>query len=158
DEDFYLRVRLDIADVSDADQIAVGFLKNGRPTDGLLDTYTDYAVLNVDNGAVNIETRLNAGSASVTATGTSMIDYTTTGDVVDLEVRVSKGGAVNFLIDGAEPSTDVTGFVFDDGDTVNAAFLFLSDLIGGDPTITLHEWESGYLSSRGPDNILDLED
>ncbi len=158
DEPFYLRVRLDIADVSDADQVAVGFVVGGRPVDGLLDTYGNYAVLNMDNGTVNIETRLNSGTASVTATGSSMIDFDSTGSVVDLEVRVSKGGAVNFLINGAEPSTDVTGFTFDDADTVNATFLFLNDLIGGDPTITLHEWESGYLSARGPDSIFDLGD
>lgn len=163
DEDFYLRVRLEIGDVSAADQVAVGFVggvsgESGWPADGLLDTYGNYAVLNVDQGAVNIETRLNTGTASVTATGTSIVDWTTTGDVYDLEVRVSKGGAVNFLINGAEPSTDVTGYTFDSTDTVNAVLMVLADADDLDPGIVIHEWESGYLSSRGPDNILDLED
>lgn len=162
DEDFYLRVRLEIGDVSSSDQVAVGFVggvaaESGWPVDGLLDTYGNYAVLNVDNGTVNIETRLNTGTASVTATGTSIVDWTTTGDVYDLEVRVSKGGAVNFLINGAEPSTDVTGFVFDSTDTVNAVFLALADA-DDSPAIVIHEWESGYLSARGPDTIGDLED
>ncbi len=158
DEAFFLRVRLEIGDVSDASEVAVGFVVGGRPADGLLDTYGNYAVLNVDDGTINIETRLNSGSASVTDTGATMIDFDSTGSVVDLEVRVSKGGKVNFLINGAEPTTDVTGFTFDDADRVNAMFLFLSDLIGGDPTIVIHEWESGYLSARGPDGIFDLED
>ncbi len=162
DEDFYLRVRLEIGDVSSTDQVAVGFVggvtgESGWPVDGLLDTYGNYAVLNVDNGTVNIETRLNTGTASVTATGTSIVDYTTTGDVYDLEVRVSKGGAVNFLINGAEPSTDITGFTFDSTDTVNAVFMALADADDA-PVIVIHEWESGYLSSRGPDSIGDLED
>lgn len=158
DDAFYLRVRLEIGDVSDSDCIAVGFVKGGRPADGFLDTYGDYAVLNVDNGQVNIETNLNSGTASVTDTGTDIVDYTTTGDVYDLEVRVSDSGTVNFLINGAEPSTDVTNFSFDDGDTVNAVFLMLSDTVDGDPTVVIHEWESGFLSSRGPDTIVDLED
>ena len=163
DEDFFLRVRLEIGTVAAADQVAVGFVggvtgESGWPVDGDLDTYGNYAVLNVDAGTVNIETRLNTGTASVTATGTSIVDFTTTGDVYDLEVRVAKGGAVNFLINGAEPSVDVTGFVFDSTDTVNAVFMVLADASDDDPDIIIHEWESGYLSSRGPDTILDLED
>jgi hypothetical protein len=159
DEDFYLRIRLEIGDVSDSSQVAVAFVGTaaGWPDDGVLDTYGNYAALNVDGGQVNIETRLNTGTASVTDTGTDIPDYASTGDVYDLEIRVSKGGAVNFLINGAEPTTDVTGFVFDTGDTVNAVLMVLSD-VDSDPGVVVHEWESGYLSSRGPDGILDLED
>ncbi len=163
DEDFFLRIRLEIGTVLAADQVAVGFVggvtgESGWPVDGKLDTYGNYAVLNVDEGVVKIETRLNTGTASVTATGTTMIDFDSTGSVVDLEVRVSKGGACNFLINGAEPSTDVTGFVFDSTDTVNAVIMVLADATDDDPDVVIHEWESGYLSARGPDSILDLED
>ncbi len=163
DEDFFLRIRLEIGTVAAADQVAVGFVggvtgESGWPVDGFLDTYGNYAVLNVDAGTVNIETRLNTGTASVTATGTSIVDYTTTGDTYDLEVRVGKGGAVNFLINGAEPSVDVTGFTFDSTDTVNAVLMVLADASDDDPDVIIHEWESGYLSARGPDTIGDLED
>jgi hypothetical protein len=159
DDDFYLRVRLDIGDVSDTAVCAVGFVKGGFPDGGLYTSCTDYAVLNVNAGDIKIETRLNSGSASVTDTTQNIGDYGTTGDVYDLEVRVNSGGKVNFLINGAEPTVDVTSFTFDSGDTVNAVFsVALAGAGAGDPTVVLHEWESGFLSSRGPDSIFDLED
>lgn len=158
DDAFYIRVRLDIGDVSDSGQVAVGFVKDGTPTTGLLDDHSDYAALNVNNGDILIETRLNAGSASVTDTTDDVVDFATTGDVHDLEVRVSDSGKVNFLIDGAEPTVDVTNFAFDSGDRVNAVVIVADLLAAGDPTVVLHEWESGFLSARGPDSIVDLED
>jgi len=159
DDAFYLRVRLDIGDVSDTAICVVGFVKGGFPDTGLYTANTDYAVLNVNAGAINIETRLNAGTASVTDTTQDILDYTTTGDVFDLEVRVNDSGKVNFLINGAEPTVDVTNFTFDSTDTVNAIFsVALAGAGAGDPTVVLHEWESGFLSSRGPDSITDLED
>lgn len=159
DDAFYVRVRLDIGDVSDTTQCAVGFVKGGTVDAALLGSYTDFAVLNVNAGDIKIETRLNSGTASATDTTQNIADYGTTGDVYDLEVRVSDSGAVNFLINGAEPTVDVTNFTFDTGDTVNAIFTVLGDVTaGGDPTVVLHEWESGFLSARGPDTIFDLED
>lgn len=151
DAAFFLRVKLDIADVSDSDQIAVGFVKGGWPVDGLLDTYTDYAALNVDNGDIKIENRTNSGTASVTDTTQDVADAGT----ITLEVRVSSTGAVKFLVDGAAPTVDVTGFSFDDGDTVNAILTTLND-IAGDPGVVVREWESGFISSRGLTGIQDL--
>jgi hypothetical protein len=159
DDAFYLRVRLDIGDVSDTAVCAVGFVKGGFPDGGLYTSNSDYAVLNVNAGAIKIETNLNGGTPSVTDTTQDIADYNTTGDVYDLEVRVSDSGQVNFLINGAEPTVDVTSFTFDTGDTVNAIFnVALAGAGAGDPTVVLHEWESGFLSSRGPDSITDLED
>jgi hypothetical protein len=157
DDAFYLRVRLDIGDVSDTAIAVVGFVKGGFPDGGIYTSCTDYAVLNINAGDIKIETRLNSGTASVTDTTQDVLDYGTTGDVYDLEVRVSYSGAVNFLINNAEPTVDVTGFVFDSGDTVNAIFsVALAGAGAGDPTVVLHEWESGFLSSRGLETITDL--
>jgi hypothetical protein len=134
-------------------------VKGGFPDGGLYTSCTDYAVLNVNAGNIKIETNLNSGTPSVTDTTQDIGDYGTTGDVYDLEVRVNSGGKVNFLINGAEPTVDVTSFTFDSGDTVNAIFnVALAGAGAGDPTVVLHEWESGFLSSRGPDSIFDLED
>lgn len=157
DQDFYLRVRLEIGDVSDTSMCAVGFVGNaaGWTDDGNLDTYGNYAALNVDGGTINIETRLNTGTASVTSTTDTVADWSSTGNVVDLEVRVSSAGAVNFLINGAEPTVDVTSFTFDSTDVVNAVFILISD-VDSDPGVVLHEWESGYLSSRGLTGISDV--
>lgn len=158
DDSFYLRVRLDIGDVSDTTQCFVGFVKGGTVDGALIGSYTDFAGLNVNAGDIKIETRLNSGSASATDTTQNVADYTTTGDVYDLEVRVNESGKVNFLINGAEPTVDVTNFTFDTGDTVNAIVTVLADAAASDPTVVIHEWESGFLSSRGPDSIFDLED
>ncbi len=156
DDAFYLRVRLDIGDVSDTARCVVGFVKGGFVDTGLHTAYTDYAVLNVNAGDIIIETRLNSGTASTTDTTQNVADYATTGDVYDLEVRVSSSGIVNFLINGAEPTVDVTSFTFDSGDTVNAIFsVALAGAGAGDPTVVLHEWESGFISSRGLDTIFD---
>jgi hypothetical protein len=150
DAAFFLRVKLKVADVSDADQIAVGFVKGGWPADGLLDTYTDYAVLNIDNGDIKIETRLNSGTASVTDTTDDVADLGS----VTLEVRVDANGVATFLVDGAAPTVDVTGFEFDD-EAVNAVLIILNDA-AGNPDITVQEWESGLLSARGLTGVNDL--
>lgn len=152
DAAFFLRVKLDIATVASADQVAVGFVKGGWPADGLLDTYTDYAVLNVDNGDIKAETRLNSGTASVTDTTMNVADAGT----ITLEVRVSSGGVVKFLVDDAAPTVDVTGFEFDD-DAVNAVFIELNDA-AGDPGIVIREWESGFISSRGLTGYTDVNE
>jgi hypothetical protein len=157
DDAFYLRVRLDIGDVSDTARCYVGFVKGGFPDGGLVTSCSDYAVLNVNAGDIYIETRLNGGTASTTDTTQDVLDYGTTGDVYDLEVRVSLAGKVNFLINNAEPTVDVTNFTFDSADTVNAVFsVALAGAGAGDPTVVLHEWESGFLSARGLETISDL--
>lgn len=155
EEAFFLRVKLMIADVSDSDQVAVGFVKGGWPADGLIDTYTDFALFNIDNGDIKIETRLNSGTASETDTTDDVADHGSSEDnAVELEVRVDAGGVVTFLVDGAAPTTNVTGFEFDD-DTVNAVVLCINDA-AGDPGVEILEWESGYLSSRGLTGVSDL--
>jgi hypothetical protein len=155
DPAFFVRVKLMVADVSDSDQIAVGFVKGGWPVDGLLDTYTDYAVLNIDNGDIKAETRVNSGTAGAVDTTQNVIDHASDEDnAVTLEVRVNAGGVVKFLVNGAEPTTDVTGFEFDD-DTVNAVLIVLTD-VAGDPGVEVLEWESGFIAGRGLDSTGDL--
>ena len=134
DADFFLRMIVEIGDVSDLDQVAVGFAVGGHPVDGLINTYSDMAFLNVDNGDIKLETRLNsAGDAAVDSTQ-NVVDWAAAGNEVELEVRVSANGTVKFLIDGAAPTVDVTGFQFDDGDVVNAVFTCLADA-GGTPAL-----------------------
>jgi hypothetical protein len=155
DEAFFVRVKLMVADVSDADQIFVGFVVGGHPVDGLLDTYTDYAGLNIDNGDIKVETRLNSGTAGAVDTTQNVIDHaSSTDNAVTLEVRVSAGGVCTFLVNGAAPTTDVTGFEFDD-DAVNAVVTVLNDA-AGDPGVEILEWESGLLRARGLTGVADL--
>ncbi len=152
DPAFFLRVKMSVGDVSSTDQLTVGFTKGGRVADNLLATMTDFAVLNVDAGNVLIETRLNTGTAT---SGDTTTDVANAG-VITLEVRVDAAGKVRFFIDGIAPSTDKTDYTFDDGDVVNA---FVSCQVAGDnlnPLVVLHEWESGYITARGLNNIGDL--
>ena len=158
DAAFFLRVKLMIADVSDADQVAVGFVKGGWAADGLIATYTDSALLNVDNGDVKLYTRLNSGTAGNVDSTDDVIDHAAdTANAVTLEVRVSSSGVVKYLIDGQAPTVDVTGFQFDTGDTVNAQLSVLTD-VAGDPGVEVLEWESGFISSRGLTGISDLNE
>jgi hypothetical protein len=152
-DEAFIRVRLSIGDVSDADQIAVGFSVGAYPAAGTIETYTDLFCLNVDNGNVNIETRLNSGTAAATDTTDDVADAGT----VTLECRVDANGNCRAFIDGADPSTNVTNFTFDSGDVIHAFYSQLNDA-AGDPTVTLIEWESGVWANRGIDAITDLRD
>jgi len=151
-DEAFVRVKLAIGDVSDADQIAVGFSVGDYPAAGTLETYTDFFALNVDAGDVKIETRLNSGTAAATDTTSNVADAGT----VTLEVRITDSGYARAFIDGVSPSTDVTNFVFDDGDVVHAFFTILN-AAAGDPTVDLIEWESGLMSSRGLASIEDTD-
>ena len=144
DAAFFVRVKLSIADVSDSDQIAVGFSVGSYVADGLINTYTDMAVLNVDSGDIKAETRLNSAADAAVDTTQNVADAGT----ITLEVRVDGAGKVKFLIDGAKPTTDITDFTFDDADVVHAFYSQLN-AGAGDPAVTLIEWESGHMSARG---------
>lgn len=153
DPAFFLRVKLDVATVASADQIAVGFNVGAYAADGLINTHTDMAMINIDNGDLKLETRLNSAGDAAVDTTQNVADA----GQVTLEVRVSDSGQVKFLIDGVAPTVDVTGFTFDSADVVHACVMLLTDA-AGDPVVTLLEWESGHLSARGLDGISDLND
>ena len=152
DPAFFLRVKMSVGDVSSTDQLVVGFTKGGRVADNLIATMSDFAVLNIDAGDVYIETTLNGTGDGKTDTTTNVANA----GVITLEVRVDAAGKVRFFFDGVAPATDVTNFTFDDTDVVNA---FVACQVAGDnlnPLVVIEEWESGYISSRGLNNIGDL--
>ncbi len=150
-DEFFLKVKLDIVDVSDADQIAVGFGMGAHPVDGDIDTETDYVGFNTDNGQVNIETVLNNAGTTVTDTTANWADN----GQHTMEIRVSKTGLCKFLYDGIEPATDITDFILDTGDRMHAEVSVRSDIITSPAIVTVMEWESGLLSSRGLAGITD---
>lgn len=150
---FFIRVKLSVADVSDSDEIAVGVRKLAAFDTSVLGE-SDFAVLNIDNGDVKIETNLNGGTPSVTDTTDDVGDFTTDADIHTLEVRVSESGYVRFLIDGAAPTVDVTNFQFD-ADTLMPFIAVVADTTS-DPGVIILEWESGLLTERGLDGVNDL--
>lgn len=153
-DEFFIRVKLDLADVSDTDQCAVGFFKGGWDAGGLFAGHDDFAALNIDNGDIKIVTDNDNAGPSTTDTTMNLGDYTTEADVVTLEVRVSLSGRVRFLVNGADPTVTVSGFALDSGDTVYAGVYLLTDTTG-DPELTIRKWESGLISSRGLETIDD---
>jgi len=158
DADFFFRVKLSLADVSDTDDCFVGFAVGAPPDPWTSATETDIAGFNINVGNVEIVTRLNSGSASAIDTTTNVIDDAgSEANAISLEVRVGAGGAVKFLINDVAPATDVTGFTFDNADVVHAFLGFVANTTSA-PTPTLFEWEQGFMSSRGLENVADLNE
>lgn len=146
---FFIRASLTIADVSESDEIMVGVRKVAAfPAAVTADT--DFAALNVDNGTIKLQTNLNSGTPSSTSSTQTVAD---TGSVI-LEVRVSEAGYAKFLINGAVPTVDVTGFQFD----ADALMPFISVVndAAGTAGVQVNYWESGLLTERGLDGVNDL--
>jgi len=135
---FYMKVGILVADASEIAECAVGFRK-ADVYNSTFDNYTDLASLNMQAGAINVETILN-GDATVTTDTTDV--WADTEEHV-LEVYVSEAGVASYKIDGAAPkAVPATDFTFDDGDVVVPFF----HLIHGGTTpaaVHLQSWEVG---------------
>jgi len=138
DPAFYCRIKFTITTVAGTDDCAFGFRKREAYTAAIND-YTDYAVLNVMEGDIYIETALNDAADASNDTTDDWAD----GEAHTLEVRVSALGVVTYLIDGAAPSTTQT-FTFDDGDTVIPFFFMLQANADQTDAVTIWEWEAGH--------------
>ena len=117
---FFFQVQFNVADVSGADPILMGFRLQQANND-VYTAYTDYALIGlnqaVNAGTVIIEDRLNAGAAVQTNTTNAWVD----GGTHTLKVMVSGTGVVTYTIDGAAPSV-THAFTFDNGDVVSPFF------------------------------------
>lgn len=148
---FFLRVQLDIDDVSAGDAIGVGFSVGAYPADGLLATYTDFFALEINAGDIFTRSRLNSGTSVSTDTTQNVVDN---GQPV-LEVRVGPTGDCLAFIDGVAPTTEIASFTFDNTDVVHA-FVNVKSGNDDDLNVSVMEWESGFLSSRGLIAIADI--
>lgn len=83
DTSFFLKVVLQIQDVSGAAELAVGW-REAEALQAAIDNYTDMAVLNVQAGVINVETILNNAATVTTNSGQTVADA----GIVTLEVRV----------------------------------------------------------------------
>ena len=149
-DEFYARCKFTIADVSGTDDCAFGFRKL-EAYNATIDNYDEMAALNVISGDIKIETILNNGATTTTDTTNNWADTETH----TLEVRVSKSGAVNYLIDGVAPLA-TAAFTFDAAEVVIPFFHFLHDATSPG-AINIKEWENGLFSSRGLYGASDLE-
>jgi len=134
-DEFYLKCRASIADVSEVAELAVGFHK-AEAYQVNIDDYADMAVLNSIIGAINIETMVG-GAGTVT---TDTTNTWTNGQIKTFEVYVSRGGVVTYKIDGSAP-TVVAAYTFTDALTVVPFFYFFH---GATPAaVVIEEWECG---------------
>lgn len=135
---FYAAVRFAIATVANADMIAFGFRKVEGYAALDFETYTDFYVINVDNGDFYKESSLNT---------TTDVDQDlaqanwTDNQVHTVEVRVSATGVATAYIQGTLES-ETAAFMFDDGDVV-VPFFFIQTDAAGAPDVDLVFWESG---------------
>ena len=132
----YLKVTLDIPDISGTDDCAVGWRK-AEAYQANIDDYDELASLNVISGAIYIETILNGGTTTSTDTTNTWADAATK----TLEVYVSSAGVVTYKIDGVVPTT-VASFTFDDAEVIVPFFYFLHHTDLAEET-ALIEWDCG---------------
>jgi hypothetical protein len=135
---FYAAARFAIGDITDADEVAFGFRVAQAYDDSSFENYTDFYVINVDNGDFYSETSLNT-TTDVDA-DIAEVDWTDN-QVHTIEIRVSATGVATAYIEGALEADAVT-FTFDDGDVV-VPFLFMLSDAAGDPDVDVVFWESG---------------
>jgi len=79
-DEFYFKLKFSIADISGADEVAVGFRK-AEAYQAAIDNYADMAALNVISGNITIETIVGGGATGVTDT----TDNWTDGQIKTLE-------------------------------------------------------------------------
>ena len=135
---FYGKLRFSIAVVLGTDICCFGFRKaaahNADPA-----AYTDYAVLDVNNGNISVSTNLNSAGESNTDT----TEDWAAGETHTLEVYVSAAGVATFKIDNAAPATTAS-VTLDTGDVMIPFFEFLLDASADAGAIVLEYLECSY--------------
>jgi len=150
-DDCFVRVKLILQDVSAQDTVAVGFRKSEKIQATGIGTYTDYYVVNINNGTAESRTRLNSGTEAVVVSTETVADAGT----VTLEVRVNAGGVARGLVNDAMLATSSAAFTFDSGDLL-IPFLFVQNDGTDGGAVHIVEWESGPWTQRGLNDIVDV--
>lgn len=134
----FFRCKFSVADVSGAGECAVGF-RTVEAYQAAIDDYNNMAVLNMQGGAINIETIDDNAATTTTDTTNTWAD----GETHTFEVRVSAARAVTYLIDGAAP-TVTAAFTWDANDVI-VPFFHMKNTTDTAGNIILKEWEVGLL-------------
>lgn len=140
DPAFYFRVSITIADISGAGVLIAGF-RRAEANNITYTSYLDYASIGViasaDPGAINIAQEINNAGTAPTDTTDTWADAATK----VLEIRVSAGGVVTYLINGVAP-TVTAAQTFDAGDPIVPFVHFIqsSDIAG---EVTINDWQVG---------------
>jgi len=146
DKAFYGKIKIRTADASGLSPLCFGLFK-AQAYQTALASYTDFAVFNVVVNGTLADIQLKTSVASVVTT----VD--TTQDWLDLEshtmeLRVTQGGVVTFVLDGKYPIVTRSGFAFASAAVVQFGTFFLH---GAAAPGALHyqEAETGFLAIRG---------
>lgn len=135
----FLKLKLRIADVSGTDDLCIGYRKQ-EASQANVDDYDEGAWVNVNLGALQVETiKNNAATVTTVGTGTWLDDATHT-----VEVKVL-GTQVRFFYDGTE-ITGLPAFSFDVGEVL-VPFLFFLQATTTPGKVWLVEGEGGALKS-----------
>lgn len=145
DQDFFVRAKIKVEDISGTDDLCVGWRK-AEAYQANVDDYDEAAFLQVGGGAagrINTETILNNGATTTTNTGlTAWAD----GATHTLEVRVGANRKVTYYYDGAKIN-GTAAFTFDSGEVLVPFLFFLhsADVAGA---VQLIEWEWGLVDVK----------
>lgn len=149
-EDMFVRVQLTLEDVSALDFVSLGFRLSQLPQTTLAG-YTDYYVVNINNGALETRSKRNNGTESVTLSTETVADAGT----LTVEVRVNRSGVAQALVRGALIASGQAGFTFDSGDLL-IPFLLIQADSGDGGAVELSLWESGTFDQRNLQSLSDI--
>lgn len=147
DEDYEFEVKFKIDDVSDLEEIFVGFRK-AEAYQADPDSYDEMAAFHIGetggtvaDGQINIATILNNGAT--TYTDTTEVDWAD-GEEKTIKVLVRKSGQCLFYLNGSLPAA-YPSFSFDSGEVI-VPFFYADNTSGsttGDPGVSITHWKLG---------------
>lgn len=141
---FYMKVKLDIPDVSEYDVACIGFRKLAAYADvadaaATGTAYEDVGLLNCNAGNIYTVTRVGAGTATLTDTTDDWADT----EQHTLEVYVSSAGAVTFKIDGSAPTVNTNTATLTDAAVMIPCMIFTATGDTGSSMAKLLSYECG---------------
>lgn len=149
DPAFFISAKIKIDDISDLEELAVGFRK-AEAYQADIDSYDELVAFHIGetgatvaDGQINIMKILN--NAATSYVDTTLTDWADTNEKT-LRIEVDAEGNCTFLVDGSAPTVTTT-FKFDAGEVV-VPFIYVDNTAGsttGDPGVSVSEWKVGKL-------------
>jgi hypothetical protein len=137
---FFVKAGFNIATLADVTDLYVGFRKVQAYQATLPAGYTDYATIGVHSTAGLIELQTNIGGAGNTITSTTQ--SATAATIFTVQVNVSAGGVVTYLLTGSAPTT-VAAYTFTSALTV-VPYIIYTTPAGGHAEVDLVSYQCGF--------------
>jgi hypothetical protein len=136
---FYVKAGFNINTLADVANVIVGFRAIQSYQATSLATYTDYATIGVHGAAGEIELQTQKASGGQTTTDTTQA--ISAGANFTVEVKVSSGGVVTYLLNGSAPTT-VAAYTFTASTNV-IPFIYYAAASGGHAEVDLVSYQCG---------------